>query len=383
MVTDSLASALSLARGGDLVGAKAMLGRIVAEPGADADGWTMLAGIEARLGDAAGEKAALSAALALSPRHLPALLARAASARRAGDDRTAVRFYRTAFNAAAHTPPHASLHPALEEAQRFTADASRRFAETMEATLTDAGLTAGNVPPRVGEAIELLLGRRELHVQQPSMFYYPGLAQRAFFERAEFDWAPRVEAATAAIRDELMALLADGEPFAPYVASTPDQPAPANHLLDDPAWGAVHLFEGGQPHPVHADQCPATMAALTQAPQPAIGTRSPMALFSRLRPGTHIRPHHGVFNTRLICHLPLIVPPGCGIRVGADTREWREGELLIFDDSFEHEAWNRGTSDRVVLLFEVWRPDIGEDERAAITALLGAVEAHGIVADDA
>ncbi|PCD04033.1 hypothetical protein COC42_06910 [Sphingomonas spermidinifaciens] len=237
------------------------------------------------------------------------------------------------------------------------------------------------VPPRVGEAIELLLGRRELHLQQPSMFYYPGLAQRAFFERAEFDWVPAVEAAIAAIRDELAALLAGDEAFAPYVKSDPDQPALANHLLDDPAWGAVHLFEGGRPHPVHAARCPATMAALRQAPQPAIGTRSPMALFSRLKPGTHIRPHHGVFNTRLICHLPLVVPEGCGIRVGTDTREWREGELLIFDDSFEHEAWNRGSSDRVVLLFEVWRPDIGAEERAALTALLGAVESHGIAAE--
>ena len=209
------------------------------------------------------------------------------------------------------------------------------------------------------------------------------MAQRAFFERQEFEWSEGVEAATGAIQAELAALVRDGQAFAPYVRSIPDQPAPANHLLDNPDWGAVHLFEGGLPHPVHATRCPATMAALSLAPQPAIGTRSPMALFSRLKPGTHIRPHHGVFNTRLICHLPLVVPPGCGIRVGADTREWRVGELTIFDDSFEHEAWNRGDSDRVVLLFEIWRPDIAAEERAALTALLGAVEKHGIAADAA
>lgn len=378
MVIDSLQAALNLTRSGDLEGARAMLLRLAAAAPAAADPYVLLAGIEQRRGDAGGERHALNEALRRSPRHLSALLARASLARRAGDDRGAVRFYRTALAVADHAPPPSALRPAIDDARAFVTDAGKRFAGTLEAAIEGAGLGAGDIPPRVGEAIDLLLGRRELHLQQPSMFYYPGLAQRAFFERSAFEWVPAVEAASDAIRQEMAALTGA---FAPYVKSDPDQPAPANHLLDNPAWGAVHLFEGGRPHPVHAARCPSTMAALAHAPQPAIGTRSPMALFSRLKPGTHIRPHHGVFNTRLICHLPLIVPDGCGIRVGADTRQWREGELLIFDDSFEHEAWNRGTSDRVVLLFEVWRPDINEEERAALTALLGAVEAHGIAAE--
>ncbi len=381
MAIDSLPAALNLARAGDFDRARAMLVRLMAAAPDEADPCVLLAGIEQRHGDAAGERAALTEALRRAPRHLPALLARAALERRTGDDRAAVRFYSTALAVADHSPPPASFDAAIADASTFVAGAGERFAATLEAAIDGAGLDGRDLPPRVAEAIELLLGRRELYLQQPSMFYYPGLAQRAFFERAEFDWVPAVEAATAAIREELLALLAGEEAFAPYVRSIPDQPPPANHLLDDPAWGAVHLLEGGQPHPVHAARCPATMAALARAPQPAIGTRSPMALFSRLKPGTHIRPHHGVFNTRLICHLPLIVPDGCGIRVGGDTREWREGELLIFDDSFEHEAWNRGTGDRVVLLFEIWRPDIGAEERAALTALLGAVEAHGIAAE--
>ena len=102
-----------------------------------------------------------------------------------------------------------------------------------------------------------------------------------------------------------------------------------------------------------------------------------MALFSRLTPGAHIQPHHGLLNTRLICHLPIIAPPGCALRVGADTHEWREGELVIFDDSFEHEAWNRGTSTRTVLLFEIWKPEIASDERADLTRLFEAIDAYG------
>src|SRR3546814_9157183 len=84
-----------------------------------------------------------------------------------------------------------------------------------------------------------------------------------------------------------------------------------------------------------------------------------------------------MLNTRLICHLPLIVPDGCALRVGAETRGWREGELLIFDDSFEHEAWNRGGSDRTILLFEIWRPDIDADEREQLTRIFAAIDTYG------
>ncbi len=112
-------------------------------------------------------------------------------------------------------------------------------------------------------------------------------------------------------------------------------------------------------------------------PRVAIASRSPTALFSLLRPDTHIRPHHGMLNTRLICHLPLITPPGCALRVGNETREWRAGELLIFDDSFEHEAWNRGSETRVVLLFEIWRPELAAEERAALTRIFEAIDSYG------
>ena len=81
-----------------------------------------------------------------------------------------------------------------------------------------------------------------------------------------------------------------------------------------------------------------------------------MALFSVLEPGTHIPPHNGMLNTRLICHLPLIVPPGCRLRVGSETRTVEAGKTMIFDDSMEHEAWNDSGETRVVLLFEIWRP---------------------------
>ncbi len=83
-----------------------------------------------------------------------------------------------------------------------------------------------------------------------------------------------------------------------------------------------------------------------------------------------------MINTRLVCHLPLIVPPGCGFRVGGETRLWEEGQLLIFDDTIEHEAWNEGQSERVVLIFDVWHPDLDAEERRAISVMFEAIDAY-------
>ena len=104
--------------------------------------------------------------------------------------------------------------------------------------------------------------------------------------------------------------------------------------------------------------------------------RSPSVLFSLLRPGAHIPPHTGLTNTRLICHLPLIVPPECALRVGNDTRTPIEGKAWVFDDTMQHEAWNRSDRARVILLFEVWRPELTEEERALVTAMFEAVDAY-------
>ena len=120
---------------------------------------------------------------------------------------------------------------------------------------------------------------------------------------------------------------------------------------------------------------PLTLKAVEAAPLPIIRDQSPMLLFSKLTPGTRIPPHHGRLNTRLICHLPIIVPKNCGaLRVGNEQRSWVEGEMLIFDDSIEHEAWNSSAEERVVLLFEIWRPELNEEERRLVTQLLTAVQ---------
>jgi aspartyl/asparaginyl beta-hydroxylase (cupin superfamily) len=89
-----------------------------------------------------------------------------------------------------------------------------------------------------------------------------------------------------------------------------------------------------------------------------------------------------MLNTRLICHLPVIVPPGCRLRVGNTTRSVEQDKVLIFNDSIEHEAWNDGDAVRVVLLFEIWHPDLTADERTALAALYEAIGAYAPVSED-
>jgi hypothetical protein len=338
--------------------------------------WLIIGQVEQALGDTPGASDAFERQLQVTPRDLPTLLVTAALKEQLGDERGALTFYRAALNVAAqpgfNAPP--ALSQRLHAAQAFIAAASERFAAHLDQAISDNGLATGPGGTRLREALDLLMGRYELYAQQPSMFYFPGLAQRAFFEREEFDWIPSVEAMVSQMQRELAAMMATSGSFSPYVQTQNGSPPPANPLLDDPSWSALYLWQGGAPVEPNASRCPATMQALAHAPLPIIAKRSPLALFSLLRPGTHIRPHHGLLNTRLICHVPLIAPPDCTLRVGAHRRTWEEGRTLIFDDSIEHEAWNNGNATRVVLLFEIWRPDISIEERAALTDIFTAID---------
>ena len=325
-----------------------------------------------RCGDLEGEAAALRHILDGDMRNLPALLGMGQNALRRGDERGSISWFRAALAQAAATGAPPQVQPLLQQAQASVAQSSRKFEDHLSAAIRD-------LPPlpRIAQATDLLLGKSELYLQQPSMFYFPGLPQRAFYERSEFGWVAAVEAMTDAIVDELTAIRAQAGDFAPYVQTSVDRPAPNNPLRDDDSWGALYFWQNGAPVEENARRCPTVMAALAHAPMPAIQRRSPSALWSLLKPGTHIQPHHGLLNTRLICHLPLLTPGDCALRVGAETREWRKGELLIFDDSIEHEAWNRSAQTRVVLLFEIWRPEINVEEREALTRLFEAIDAFG------
>ncbi|MGH8278159.1 MAG: aspartyl/asparaginyl beta-hydroxylase domain-containing protein [Gammaproteobacteria bacterium] len=213
-------------------------------------------------------------------------------------------------------------------------------------------------------------------LQRPAYLYVPGIEPRPFFERTQFAWAPALEACTAAILAEAEAVLASEAGLEPYVdidvRTDPQQWRELNHSSQ---WNSFHLLRGGKIQNDNAARCPATMQALGQLPLPQIPGHTPEAFFSILRPGTHIPSHYGLGNYKLVVHLPLVVPQDCAIRVGHETRGWSAGQCLIFDDSFQHEAWNRSQERRVVLITEIWNPLLSAAECDGVTALVAALAA--------
>lgn len=371
-------------RGGRLTDARARFERVIAAETSLPKPWLLLAQACHHLGDASGEEYALDKLLLADMRNLAGLLMKADLRARAGDDRAASSFYRTALNVAGimdNVPQ--MLVPMLQRAEAYLNSASARFEAHLVDRLGSAAVQQSGLGSRVRQSVDLLLGKSTLYLQQPSSFYFPGLPQRQFYERDEFPWLAEIEAEVPAMQEELRAVLAETQEFTPYVEGSPDRPRPNNHLLGDPSWGAFYFWRNGARVAENAARCPRTMAALDHAPQPIITARSPMALYSVLKPGTHIAPHHGMLNTRLICHIPLMVPGDCALRVGNETRAWEEGKALIFDDSIEHEAWNRSDSTRVILLFEVWRPEISADERAELAAIFSAIDEYQGVPEEA
>ena len=205
--------------------------------------------------------------------------------------------------------------------------------------------------------------------QQPSIFYMRDLPALPVTPRERLSWASAIEARTAEVREEYLAAVAEGTTHAPYVDANIRAPL-WRALAGNPAWSSLHLYKGNEETPF-TRLFPKTLAALEAADVVRVRGRPVELFFSRLKPGAHIPPHFGAANNRITLHLPLLVPGDSEIRVGKMRHAWREGELFAFDDSFEHEAWNRAAQDRVVLIFESHHPDLSAAERAAIEHAYG------------
>jgi aspartate beta-hydroxylase len=326
--------------------------------------------------------AATERALAIQPRLFNALLFKGVVLDDLGRLKAAAPAYVDALRMA--PPSNAMAEPTRRALARGREVCERHQAEMIE-RLREAAGPAGLAPSlsrKIEAFIETTAGRRRFYAQQPSQFYFPGLPAIEFYERDEFPWLAALEAHWQAARDEALAVWREGtDGLTPYVqleAGTPlDQWAELNQSMN---WSAFHLFQDGAPVAANQARCPATLAALEVLDQPAVRGRSPTALFSILRPGAHIPPHNGLNNTRLILHLALIAPEGCALRVGGETRVWREGEAFVFDDTIEHEAWNRSPAPRAVLICDVWNPRLSAEERDLIVRLTDVADRFNEIA---
>jgi aspartate beta-hydroxylase len=368
-------------RAGALDEARALLDYLVASNGSDKQGWITLAIVCMAQRDEAGEAEAIRRALTLDPMDLLALILRAGLLTRQGKRHAAARAYGAV---AAVAPPLAQLapelRPAVEEALAWRDQYNAEFSSFLDAHL-DPLLRElqGEGTGRFAESLDIMLGRKRRYDPQPALFHFHGLAPVAFFERRRFPWLDAFEAQTALIRDEFLAAQAADRGFTPYMQYGADQPLQQwAELNNSPRWSAFHLVESGRVNAANAACCPRTMALLGAAPQPDQPGRTPVAMFSVLQPRTRIPPHCGVSNARLVTHLALVVPPGCGYRVGNDIRAWEEGKAWVFDDTIEHEAWNDSDLPRAILMFDIWHPDLTGPERALVTAMNAGMSAFSV-----
>ena len=366
-------AALQAGRAAD---ARSMLERVTAAGFENAELWMLIGAVCRILGDAEGEEAALDRALALDPRSVRGIIQKADCRQKAGDDGTAAMLYRKALMLAEGQNVPQQLVTELRRAEAMMDQLKTRFTARLEDSLTELGFSAAQRSPRFQQSLDLRAGRKQIYLQEPTLYYFPELPQVQFFDPEDFAWAGAVEAATDVIRDELRAMLAGGrEGFLPYIRSEANQPRD-HPLLDRLDWSALFFCENGRMSEEVIARCPRTWEVMQQLPLPMIDQAGPSIMFSLLKPGTRIPAHTGTHNTRLICHLPLIVPPDCGFRVGNETRAWEVGKLIIFDDTIEHEAWNDSAEERVVLIFDVWRPELSAQEQREVMALFAASQAE-------
>ena len=334
------------------------------------------AGIGAREAQAR-RLAEAEARLHADPRDLRALIAKADALEALGDGRSAASFYTAALRIAGDGR---GLSPDLIAELRRAQGAAHAQAERFQTHIDDSLRAAGFDPSGSGRfalSLDLMAGRKQLYQQQPLFYLFPGLPQIQFQPRDTIPWLAQVEQAAADIRGELGALLAGPDVFRPYVEKRENRPNGDTHgMIDNPDWSALFLWKDGVEQPLAA-QCPRTMEALAALPLCRVPGRTPSILFSKLASGARIPPHHGLINTRLICHLPLIAPPGSRFRVGNEVREWKEEEAWAFDDTIEHEARNDSGQDRTILIFDVWKPELTEEERDLVSALFASIDAYG------
>ena len=339
-----------------------------------------LALARSRTGDREGERAALEQALAIDQRFLPALIGLAQLHEQAGEESAATERWSAVLALAGglDSPPR-ELSELLAHARSYVERQRRTLAQALDEALANEleGASARD-RRRAQAAADTLLGRRSIYTHQCHGLHYPFLPADEFFDREHFPWLERLEAATADIRAELEAILANPDPgLAPYVEQPPGVPdnkwSPLDRSLD---WGALHLWRDGERIDEACARAPKTAALVETMPLCRIPGRAPAVFFSILKAGARIPPHTGVTNVRSIVHLPLIVPEGCTFRVGGETRPWVEGEAFVFDDTIEHEAVNPTDRDRAVLILDCWNPYLSETERAAICRIYEVSDAQ-------
>lgn len=210
------------------------------------------------------------------------------------------------------------------------------------------------IPPRFMDYI----GNLREHGMTSQLKRYPGLEARPWWNARDFAVARDLERMASAIAREIRTV-----DLACFQSESEAIPR-------DGSWSVCFLYERGRKRYEHCRLLPIT-TEIVEAHR-TVRTQSGLTYFSRMAPNTLVGAHRGPTNMRLRCHLGIDVPDDCGITVDGITRSWREGECIVFDDSFVHEVWNASNKPRLIFIVDIWHPDLSDDE----VALLEGLERH-------
>lgn len=328
------------------------------------------------MGDYHASLRVLDDALDMRPYDFMALLAKGAMLEKINQTKAAVEVYRNALKIA---PPRASCPPGVVNQMDYASSLIDRHAQALADFMKDrvAPLKAelGEASrDRFEEGLEIYAGLKQPPKQQPLLLNYPRLPVIPFYDRTLFPWLAQLEEATPVIQAELATLLETAfDEFSPYIAYP--KGAPVNQwgeLNHSRKWSSLFLWKDGLRQDEVCARAPQTAALLESLPMADQEGFAPTAMFSALQPKTHIPPHTGSSNVRLLTHLPLILPGPARFRVGNTVREWEMGRAWVFDDTIEHEAWNEADAMRVILIFDVWNPYLDDGEKRLITEMMKA-----------
>lgn len=180
------------------------------------------------------------------------------------------------------------------------------------------------------------------------------IVPKYFYKTDDFRWTGLLEKNWLVVRDELMAVIDEPAEPIPNKNWSGIYPGYVKNEIYPTAWKTFDFLFFGIKHVFNSSRCPRTSELLKTIP----GLVS--AQYSVMEAGTHILPHKGFTRMVLRCHLGLVIPEvtQCGIRVGDTIKNWEEGRIIIFDDSFEHEAWNKSKKKRGVLMFDIANPSM-------------------------
>ena len=215
---------------------------------------------------------------------------------------------------------------------------------------------------RIEEAFAIATGLKQPVIpQDPAQagiaFFFPGLEAKPWHNPKDFPICVKLEQSWEAIRDELKYALDHKRGFQHYVRRSTAGQGDSNSDVPK-EWKALYLKEHTEEFPDNRAMCPQATRIIAKDPRV-----ENYVIFSALDPGGHIQLHHATYNWTFNIHLGLIVPENCALRVGEEEpRSWEEGKCLVFDGSFEHEAWNRGDFTRFILLIAIFHPDLTDVE---------------------